>query len=461
MAGPKTVVFFSEGFLSLGEESEVQHASGAANRAGAHFYTVDARGLNKGSGASIIDEPASFDAAGPSTRFDMQEDGTNALAVDTGGMAIRNENNFGRALDMIQRDAATYYVLGYTPSNQAFDGKYRTISVTVKRPGVKVRARRGYLALEPAKLIKPTPITAPADVRRPSAATEQPSSGVEAPAAAAAESAAVPASAATPAAAPAAGAPLPGATGTSADPAAADPTAEATKASASALRKRIESNGLVEELQGPTARLAPGKSDDLAGKGWAAYQKGDVENAARYLGQASKSPDVHPWVNYALGLSHLALQQYPDAVRAWEDVRRAEPDFEPVYFNLADGYMLQRDEPAALRVLHDAEQRWPKDPELWNAIGVLQVRRGDYDAAIESFRKATTVAPEDSLGVFNLAKAYQLRALKFQRFDSARERWVGGEGDLKKASEYYARYVQLGGPFVQQAKEALQMLTWK
>ena len=74
---------------------------------------------------------------------------------------------------------------------------------------------------------------------------------------------------------------------------------------------------------------------------------------------------------------------------------------------------------------------------------------------------ATTVEPEDSLGVFNLAKAYQMRAAKSQRFDSSRQRWVGGEGDTKTAIERYEKYIQMGGPFVQQAKEALQVLNWK
>src|SRR5207237_8986413 len=69
--------------------------------------------------------------------------------------AIRNENNFMRALDEIQQDAASYYVIGYTPSNTTFDSKYRTIAVTVKRPGVKVRARRGYLAIAPALMRTP------------------------------------------------------------------------------------------------------------------------------------------------------------------------------------------------------------------------------------------------------------------------------------------------------------------
>jgi tetratricopeptide (TPR) repeat protein len=439
MAGPKSIVFFSEGFLTLNSSASLQHATGLANRAGAHFYTVDARGMNKGGGSSIIDEPQAFDSAGPSVRMDLQEDGTNALAVDTGGMAIRNENNFGKALDTIQRDAGTYYVLGYTPTNQAFDGKYRAISVSVKRPDVKVRARRGYLALQPSKLLKPVPIAAapPSTASEAAAPAPMPSSPADAPAGA------------TPA--PATGA---------SEPTAPAPT-DATAASAASLRARIDSRGLVQELQHSAERLAPATGTDAAGRGWAAYQKGDVEGAVQYLGEATRDPDVRPWVRYALGLAHLALQHYPDAVRQWEDVRKAAPDFEPVYFNLADGYMLQKDEGTALKVLRDAEQRWPKDPEIYNAMGVLQIRRSALDAAIESFTRATTAAPQDGLGYFNLGRAYQMRSVKSQRYDSARERWVGGEADAKKAAGAFQEYIRIGGPYVQQAKEALQALAWK
>jgi VWFA-related protein len=425
MAGPKTVVFISEGFVLQEMESELRDVTGLANRGGAHFYTIDARGLNKGaSSASIIDEPQSFDSAGPTNRFDMQEDGTNALAVDTGGMAIRNENNFGRALDEIQQDAGTYYVLGYTPANQTFDGKYRAIAVSVKRPGMKVRARRGYLALEPAKLLKPVPIIAAAPARPAASVASGPVGS------------------------------LPGET-TSISSLPTPPPA------ATALRSTIESRGFVEELQKSAERLSPTKADDLAGKGWVAYQKGDVEHAATYLAQAATSPDAHPWVRYALGLAHLALDQYPDAVRAWEQVRRDVPEFEPVYFNLADGYLLQKQDGSALNVLREAEKRWPEDPEVADAIGVLQVRRGALDAAVDSFTRATTVAPTDSLGFFNLARAYQMRAAKSQRYDGTLQKWVGGEGDLKNARENYEKYIRMGGPFVQQAKEALASLAWQ
>ena len=46
-------------------------------------------------------------------------------------------------------------MLGYQPVNTAFDGKYRKIEIRVKRPGLRVRARQGYLALEPSKMLVP------------------------------------------------------------------------------------------------------------------------------------------------------------------------------------------------------------------------------------------------------------------------------------------------------------------
>src|SRR3982751_1580779 len=57
LPGAKTVVFFSEGFVVQQMESEMRLITGQAARAGAHFYTIDARGLNKGAASQIIDQP--------------------------------------------------------------------------------------------------------------------------------------------------------------------------------------------------------------------------------------------------------------------------------------------------------------------------------------------------------------------------------------------------------------------
>lgn len=157
--GPKTIVLFSEGFVVQEMESSLRTTVGQAARAGARVYAIDVRGLNRGAGASIGDQAAVDDAAGGPARFDNGEDGPNSLAIDTGGLMIRNENNLTRALQRVAADAEEYYVLGYIPSGGlVLDGKYRPIEVRVKRPGVTVRARRGYLALDASQLLVPQPI---------------------------------------------------------------------------------------------------------------------------------------------------------------------------------------------------------------------------------------------------------------------------------------------------------------
>ena len=431
LPGPKTIVFLSEGFVVEEQVSDLRQAIGQAARAGAHFYTLDARGLNKGAIAEIIDQPLAASPSGAPGRFDMQSDGTNSLAIDTGGFAIRNENNFGRALDQIQRDAATYYVVSYTPAKEAFDGKYREISVKVSRPGVKVRARRGYLALEPAKLLKPS--SGPADA--------SPSS---------------PASAVPPKL-------------RSEDPGAkADvPLSPELVALPESVGTRLDAARIVAALgrePSGAARLRPADSGEPrsaeAELGWAAYEKGDVETAARHLGEAAKARDAKPWVVYALGMSHFALRRYKDAAESWERVRRDVPEFEPIYFALADVYGLQREDGAALKVLREAERRWTADAEVANAIGVIQIRRGALDAAIESFERATTVAPAEELGYFNLARAHQMRLLKSQRYDPQMQKWIGGDDDRRRATAMFQKYLQLGGPYERQAREALSALGW-
>jgi VWFA-related protein len=462
--GPKTVVFLSDGFFLNDQEAELRHAVGMAARAGARFYTVDARGLNRGSASSsIIDQPVASAIVGASQRFDLQAGGTNSLAVDTGGFAIRNENNFARALDEIQRDAGTYYVVGYAPARETFDGKYRTISVKVSRPGVKVRARRGYLALEPAKLVRPTSAA-------PAASSVAPAAGVPTKLRSEATGAksdvktteipVVPMSAAlatlpeTSTAVPLGrvdAAKIVAALGRASASARLRPSASAASDSSRGFAGTSSTVGSPAEL-GPVAE---------AERGWSAYEKGDVETAARHFGEAAKAPDARPWVVYALGLSHFALRRYKDAAESWERVRRDVPEFEPIYFALADAYGLQREDGTALTVLREAERRWPADAEVSNAIGVIQIRRGALDAAIESFERATTVAPADALGYFNLARAHQMRLLKSQRYDPLMQKWIGGDEDRRRAVAMFQKYLQLGGPYEAQAHQALASLAWK
>jgi hypothetical protein len=73
--------------------------------------------------------------------------GLAGLAQDTGGLAFDSTNNLRQGFERIEDDLQNYYLLGYTPKNDTYDGRFRTIQVRVKRPGINVAARKGYFAV--------------------------------------------------------------------------------------------------------------------------------------------------------------------------------------------------------------------------------------------------------------------------------------------------------------------------
>jgi len=372
--------------------------------------------------------------------YDTIEDGPNTLAADTGGYVIRNTNDFAGALAEVADDTGRYYVLGYAPSAPAAEGTYRRIEVRVKRPGVSVRARRGYLAgLPPAA---PAPAS-----ERPGApaAPAVPGAAAGTPAAAAAAVTTAPASAEAPA--PVA-APRP------AGPASAIPTPAPPTPSLLALRPDAATR--VRELAESTP--VPWDTQRLASEGWTEYSRGNLEGARQLLSQAAWQPDAAPWVSYALGFAELGLRRAGEAVRAWERVRAAVPDFEAVYLDLADAYVQLDDGGGALEVLRAAERRWPADPDVLNALGTVQVRRGAVNDAIATFEKAAAAQPGDGLAHFNLGRTYELRYHQMRRFSRPTARWVDNPGDRQKAIEHYETYVRLGGPYEPDARAAIERL---
>ena len=445
--GPKTVVFLSDGFVTQQVETTLRSVVGQTARAGARVYAIDVRGLNRFGNAGIIDQGQVTDEAGAFSGTDSYADGPNSLAVDTGGMMIRNENNIGRALATIADDAGTYYVLAYRPVNSTFDGKFRAIQVRVKGEGLRVRARRGYLALDPARMTVPTPLKPAGDhAPAPGAGEKQPEVATAAPTEAAAEAKPQPVTTAI---------------GTVV---ASPPDAVAGTGT---VRLRPDTEDRVNALSardstGAAPRLADAGSGaaDLAKTGWDAYQRGDVEKSLSDLSQAAAQPGAKAWVSYALGMAQVAMGRPSDAIASWERVRQEAPDFEPVYMDLADTYSQIAELSRSLAVLRDAEKRWPKSAAVQSAIGVIQVSRGALDEGITHLTEAAAAAPDDPLMHLNLGRAYAMRFQRGRRYVTSQRRWVAPEGDRQKATEAFQRCVALGGPYAQQARDALSVLEW-
>jgi len=440
--GRKTMVLLTGGFFVEESWADLRQIVGQAARSNVRIYSLDSRGLGRRGGPTDLRAATPMNPEGgpPVDAYDTIEDGPNTLAVDTGGYVIRNTNDFAGALAEVADDTGRYYVLGYAPSAPAAEGTYRRIEVRVKRPGVSVRARRGYLAGPPAAA--PAPAS-----ERPGApaAPAVPEAAAGTPAAAAAAVTTAPASAEAPA--PVA-APRP------AGPASAIPTPAPPTPSLLALRPDAATR--VRELAESTP--VPWDTQRLASEGWTEYSRGNLEGARQLLSQAAWQPDAAPWVSYALGFAELGLRRAGEAVRAWERVRAAVPDFEAVYLDLADAYVQLDDGGGALEVLRAAERRWPADPDVLNALGTVQVRRGAVNDAIATFEKAVAAQPGDGLAHFNLARTYELRYHQMRRFSRPTARWVDNPADRQKAIEHYEAYLGLGGPYEADARAAIERL---
>jgi VWFA-related protein len=138
-----------------------------ANRSNVTFYPVNALGL-VAFDKPIGDQPTlegEIRALGPAAHvgedpnvnlnnpmvtdtalISQRRDNLRSLAENTDGLAVVDTNDIDTGMKRIVDDLTSYYLLGYTSTNGKLDGRYRKISVRVKRSGVDVRARRGYRA---------------------------------------------------------------------------------------------------------------------------------------------------------------------------------------------------------------------------------------------------------------------------------------------------------------------------
>ena len=124
-------------------QSELQNVFDAANRSNTAIYAVDPRGLS--TGEFDIADNIGMKQSQESLRSTMAS--LQVLAENTDGRAIVNRNDLAKGMEQIVRDSSAYYLVGYNSTQAPQDGKFHPIRVRIKRPGVQVRARKGYWAL--------------------------------------------------------------------------------------------------------------------------------------------------------------------------------------------------------------------------------------------------------------------------------------------------------------------------
>ncbi len=153
----KALLYFASGLQLNGMDNQAQlHATiNAAIRAGVTFWPIDARGL-------VASGPLGDATHGPpggqamytggsalasAANFSKSQDNLWTIAADTGGKALLDNNDLAAGIVKAQKSVSSYYIIGYYPTNEALNGKFRRIKIAL-REGLQasVDYSQGYYA---------------------------------------------------------------------------------------------------------------------------------------------------------------------------------------------------------------------------------------------------------------------------------------------------------------------------
>lgn len=153
----KQLIYFASGLHlnGLDNQAQMRAATNAAVRAGVQFWPIDARGLvayspigdaSRGSpgGQGLYSGTSSIAYTG---NFQASQDTLYALAGDTGGKALLDNNDLAAGIVNAQKAVSSYYIVGYYTTNEKLDGKFRRIKITLNNAlAANVGFRQGYFA---------------------------------------------------------------------------------------------------------------------------------------------------------------------------------------------------------------------------------------------------------------------------------------------------------------------------
>jgi len=161
LPGRKLVFFISDGFLldtgprNADPREKLNEITDTALRAGVVIYSIDARGLFSGQLDVTNNVPVDMNGrleSVASREGPASQDALNALAGDTGGRALRNQNYFDGWVHKVLEETSNYYLLAWRPNNEEqTDNDFKNIKVRViGHPEFTVRLPRGFRKANPA-----------------------------------------------------------------------------------------------------------------------------------------------------------------------------------------------------------------------------------------------------------------------------------------------------------------------
>ena len=154
LPGQRVMVLVSPGFIMSTLQYDASDLVDRATRANVVINTIDARGLYTPDAMGDIANPPrdSLRTAGYKSTYRVaaqsaQEDVLAEFADGTGGKFYHNRNDVDAAMREAGAAPEVSYVLGFSPQNLKFDGRFHTLKVGLAtKEKFNVQARHGYFA---------------------------------------------------------------------------------------------------------------------------------------------------------------------------------------------------------------------------------------------------------------------------------------------------------------------------
>ncbi len=134
-------------------------------------------------------------------------------------------------------------------------------------------------------------------------------------------------------------------------------------------------------------------------------KQGDADRGLAHLQHATEVDPNHAGAWHYKGLALRHLERVKEADTALRESITIDPLVNRSYLALGDLYESFGRDAAARAVFEEGLHHRPRDPDLLNGLGVLALRRGDVDQAVESLTEALSRDASRVDAAFNLAFA--------------------------------------------------------
>jgi hypothetical protein len=136
-------------------------------------------------------------------------------------------------------------------------------------------------------------------------------------------------------------------------------------------------------------------------------QQQKVKNKAMMVTINHYRPDMAPWKDFLVDGKSLDKRFLDDSVQYYEIINGYVPGIAEPNYMLGLCHSLSGDVPLALAAYEKAALIEPRFFWSWYNVGILYYQQGEFTKSVQAFRKALTIAPQDTVNIMGASKIYE------------------------------------------------------